>query len=166
MENPKTYRILTWISLALGVIITSDTFLLPKTKLMEVLDNGTTEKTSTKPSKSYISYYFLTKAGNKYHVSEYLYYRVLIDDTLLVHKSLLFRKPVQLSWCEKDGLCYRGDIGVINGNYIGYGAMAYLIIYPLLVLLGIVKITTPNKKNNVYICFTIALGTLIFYLVY
>lgn len=165
MANPKTYQILTWISLALGIVITSDTFLLPKTKMMEVLDNGTTERTRTSSSKGYHSYYFLTTAGNKYHVPEYLYNAVLIGDTFQVHKSLLFRKPVQLSWCRKDGRCYTFDIGVINSNYIGYGVMGYLIIYPLLVLLGIVKIT-PNKKTNVYICFTVALGTLIFYLVY
>lgn len=166
MANLTTYRILTWISLVSGIIITSDNFIFPQHEKTEVLDNGTTERTRTKVTRSYDSYYFLTKAGNKYHVPEYLYNAVLIGDTFQIHKTLIFRKPVRLSWCNTDGRCYTIDIGTINGNYLGYGVMAYLIIYPLLVLLGVLKFTTSGKQADVYMCFTVALGTLLFYLIY
>ena len=133
---------------------------------MEILDNGTTEKTRTKATSSYRSYYFLTKAGNKYHVPESLYNAVLIGDSFYIYKTLIFRKPVRLSWCEEDSRCYIMAIGVINGNYFGYGVMGYLIIYPLLVILGLLRIATSGKQTNVFFCFAISLGTLAFYLFY
>jgi|GEM_PF-1264537 len=166
MTAPSTHRILIWLSLALGIIMTSDSFILPQHRQAEVLDNGRTESIKQKSSRAHPSYYFLTKAGNKYHVNEYLYGAVLIGDTFQIYKSLVFRRPVGLSWCQKDGQCYRADIGLINGHYLSYGVMAVLILYPLLVLLGVLKITTSGKQTYVYLCFILALGTLTYYLVY
>ncbi|AXY72897.1 hypothetical protein D3H65_02455 [Paraflavitalea soli] len=165
MAAPPTHRILIWLSLAIGIMITSDNFLLPKHQQMEVLDNGTTSRTRTEVD-SWLTYFFLTKAGNKYKVPEYLYNAVLIGDTFQIQKTLLCRRPARLSWCEKEGRCYISDIGTINGNYWGYGVMAYLIIHSLLMTLGIIKTGIPGKRKQVYFCFGIALSTLAFYLIF
>lgn len=160
MESPNTYRIIAGIALAITLIIAGDNYVFPVNSHSEIIENGTTDTRS-----KHTAYWLLTKEGGKYRVSGQVFNTTLIGDEIRIDRAMITGQPVQLGWC-KNGHCYTTPISIVNNNYLSSFLLLLLIIYPLLVLTGLVKINTSGRSSWLYLYCTTVAGLLFFYFTY
>jgi len=152
-------KIIPHIAFVLIAILMLDNYVLPKRDNREVVDNGSID-VGRKPK--YKDFYLITKDGNKYRVTEYHFNTILIDQEIGVYRTLLFRRPVKMSWCEADGGCYIQHIGAFIPGAFEFIMLGGLCLVSLLSASGILKIHWINN----YVLLFLSAGALAYYFVY
>ncbi|QEC45704.1 hypothetical protein [Pseudobacter ginsenosidimutans] len=146
-------------------VIAAENFILPFTQITEVKEANDFEISRTSPTRSHSTRWLIAASGRRYNVSAPPYNYLSKGDSFIIYRSLIFKKPLKISWCEPDG-CYIMAMGTMNGNYISLIALGALAIWALLNLLGIIKPSPERKGHWNTVAIGISGALFIFYLWY
>lgn len=141
----------------MGVIFL-DHYLLPKTELTDSIYSKTKESSRRK----FRSRYIRTASGDTYPVSEKTYKNLVRGQQVTLHKTILFRKNVTISWCyEKD--CNEASLQGFLDKYTG----ALLLLVPLFLLLpglfNLVNISSGRAQFVYYFGLVWAVFTIVIF---
>lgn len=124
-------------------LIAAENFLLPASPITEIKEGNDFIISRGKTSR-HETYILIAKTGHRYNVPRPPYNYLSIGDSFIIHRSILFKKPLKIEWCEPGG-CYIMSIGTMNGNYFSMIILGVLGLWALLNLIGIVKPSGERK---------------------
>jgi hypothetical protein len=165
MKTAKTYRLISLGVLFIGLLLISDTFLLPLKEIVEIKADGHISRSRTSVHHSYTTYFIISESNHTYNVTEDIWAGTTIGKPFVIFRSFIFHKPVKLSWCEEDN-CYIQNIGTMNKTIFSYLTLAFLVAWPLLHFLKLVNTTGKKYGTWNYLAPILAAATFVFYLVY
>jgi hypothetical protein len=154
LQSPKAVPL---AALILVVLVIADLFVIPKREVVEVVDNGTIETSRTSVTRSHESYLLIAKSKKRYLVPQNIFNTILVDQEFVAHKTRLFNRFAQISWCEGNG-CYIQDTGTFNTVSISYLLLGGIALVSLLSALGVLKLKTVQNyillglAGGVFIC--------------
>lgn len=165
MKTAKTYRLISWGVLFIGLLLIADTFLLPQKQIVEIKSDGHIARSRTSVHHSYTTYFIVSESNHTYNVTEDIWAGTTIGKPFTIYRSFIFHKPVKLLWCEESS-CYSQPIGTMNSTWLSYLTLAFLVAWPLLHFLKLVNITGKKYETWNYLAPILAAATFVFYLVY
>jgi hypothetical protein len=165
MKTTKTYRLISWGVLFIGLLLISDTFLLPLKQVVEIKADGHLVTTRTRGHHSYLTYFIISESNHTYNVTEDMWAGITMGNPFTAYRSFIFNKPVKISWCEESG-CYIQPMGTMNKTWFSYFTLAFLVAWPLLHFLKLVNTTSKKYDTWNYLAPILAAATFVFYLVY
>lgn len=165
MQTAKTYRLISWSVLFIGLLLIADTFLLPQKQIIEIKSDGYTARSRTSAHHSHTTYFIISESNYTYRVTEDIWAGTTIGNPFTIYRSFIFHKPLKLSWREESG-SYIQPIGNMNQSWLSYIILTFLVAWPLLHLLNLVNTTSKKYDTWNYLAPILAILHFVFYLVY
>ena len=164
MTTAKTYRLISWGVLFIGLLLIADTFLLPQKQIIEIKSDGHTAIGRTCVRHPHTTYFITSESNHTYNVTEEIWAGTTISEPFTIYRSFIFHKPLKLLWREESGR-YIQPINNMNKTWFSYLIVAFLVAWPLLHFLKLVNTTSKKYDTLNYLAPILAIITFVFYLV-
>ena len=164
MKTAKTYRLISWGVLFIGLLLIADTFLLPQKQIIEIKSDGHTAISRTSAHHPHTIYFITSESNHTYNVTEDIWAGTTIGEPFTIYRSFIFHKPLKLLWREESG-CYIQPINNMNKTWFSYSILAFLVAWPLLYFLKLVNTTSKKYDTLNYLAPVLAIIMFVFYLV-